>query len=1148
MYHGCDAMRCNKKTRLFASFRVLAILGYGMSQYHDEIQKWSLFMEAKHEYQVTGRVSHALASCTAMPTTSFFVLQHVLSSRVIVCANRFSNRIRSISKRRGSPSPGPPSNPSMGFSNLPNFSFDSSAPAPLASPQAQSTNPFAFGGQPSPALSFPPTNGSAASGVMSPTKSFGGFGTGAFGSQAGADVNGASANNGGGGFGSNAFSFGASQPSTASNPFASVQAPSSSFTFGATPTPATSQPSQSFSFGQTASASSAPAQNSAGASTTPFSFGQSVSSTPVFDALQAASTPNGVSNASTEPANTTSNLFGSKFAPTAANNSFSTPSFSFGATSATTSTQAPSQPATTPSKPTFSFGSTTPAASPAKLFGNDSNPTPKASFSFGSTTPAAEPSKPSAPATASVPTLSFGAFTPAKAAVEAPVVEASTTQKPSFTFGNANTKSTAAPTTTSSGIFGAPPASTAGALPSSNIFNLAKETPAQPTPAPQPVVPAKTPNFGAFTPAQSSSTTASAAVAQPQPPTSNQSNNLATSKFASFAPSSSKNTNASKPREAQISEQLRNRVMAEEAVTYPTNIRVEAHAQWWRDAKMFKLNDQVRQAFTYLQAGKHALFKDFTPLFQAYQTLAKEIQEEYAARESKSGGGSKNNPVKETISASATQPRSSIGPSTPSKFATQNSSDTAKKFGSFLSTSPAVGGQSSTPQASPAKDNSSFKAGSTPFKPAANANPGSTPFKATTESQLNSFAGTTVAKPSIGASSSGFKPTFGSSTNAAASAPAFGFKPNLAAPSGTNFMSQFGENAKKSFESEMKKEKAKRKAEEFDSDEDDPVEWEKKWEAEQELKRKKIEDARKLAPPTFSGSNTPGTSRSVSPAGSVLDGPKPAPVSFFNNIPADAAAKDDDDSDDESSKKVTFTGATAKSLADRITHDASNASSRSQNGSTDQTWNPASPIKFGTMNGANNSTANGTSTSNPFGSLNPKAATGPNANKSSLFAPASATPSTLTTADTSRASTPIESEAPSANGDQEGEDTTAPGNDLVKWEASVVGHDVLFENPKATAHKYINGGWIMQGTGPMAVLKNTETGVPSILMKASPSGKIVINTRLSSSVKYDAQKKRVRFAIAVTKDEGPSLESWIVGAGSEEKAKEMAAICEKEKA
>ena len=70
--------------------------------------------------------------------------------------------------------------------------------------------------------------------------------------------------------------------------------------------------------------------------------------------------------------------------------------------------------------------------------------------------------------------------------------------------------------------------------------------------------------------------------------------------------------------------------------------------------------------------------------------------------------------------------------------------------------------------------------------------------------------------------------------------------PSFGTPSGTNFMSQFGQSAKKTEEEMAKAAKAKRKADEYDSDDsgDDEAAWERKYDEEQRAKKQKIEEAK----------------------------------------------------------------------------------------------------------------------------------------------------------------------------------------------------------------------------------------------------------------------------------------------------------------
>ncbi|KAF1985650.1 hypothetical protein K402DRAFT_105468 [Aulographum hederae CBS 113979] len=108
--------------------------------------------------------------------------------------------------------------------------------------------------------------------------------------------------------------------------------------------------------------------------------------------------------------------------------------------------------------------------------------------------------------------------------------------------------------------------------------------------------------------------------------------------------------------------------------------------------------------------------------------------------------------------------------------------------------------------------------------------------------------------------------------------------------------------------------------------------------------------------------------------------------------------------------------------------------------------------------------------------------------------------------------------------------------DLIGQAAAKEGHDVLFEAARSRAQKLVAGKWEKQGTGPIMVLRNKESGYVSIWMKVDPLGKFVINTRANKEFKYEAAGKVVRFPI-ITKEAG--VEQWVVQFGEESAAKEM---------
>ncbi|MCJ1396275.1 hypothetical protein MMC18_009164, partial [Xylographa bjoerkii] len=115
----------------------------------------------------------------------------------------------------------------------------------------------------------------------------------------------------------------------------------------------------------------------------------------------------------------------------------------------------------------------------------------------------------------------------------------------------------------------------------------------------------------------------------------------------------------------------------------------------------------------------------------------------------------------------------------------------------------------------------------------------------------------------------------GQAGNPASSTQPSTFKvPSFGAPSGSSFLSQFGQNAKKTEEQA----KAKRKADEYDSEdgEDEEEAWERKYEDEQRAKKQKIEEAK--ANTTFKFVPNKASSNNNKDAESALASRQPQPA------------------------------------------------------------------------------------------------------------------------------------------------------------------------------------------------------------------------------------------------------------------------------
>ena len=272
--------------------------------------------------------------------------------------------------------------------------------------------------------------------------------------------------------------------------------------------------------------------------------------------------------------------------------------------------------------------------------------------------------------------------------------------------------------------------------------------------------------------------------------------------------------------------------------------------------------------------------------------------------------------------------------------------------------------------------------------------------------------------------------------------------------------------------------------------------------------------------------------------------------------------------------------------------------------SEDHTWKADSPIKFNAGNtppkfgsnaapafsftpatpasSAGKATASATSAAKPFGTLfgtssatpsfgsatpsqSLSSSKAPNVgfsfastkpNGASLGPPAS--DSVPQSTPTSRATTPgVATDAADSAGDSTAEgDAPAPDpqqRDLTALsETELREEEILFDGVKGKALKYERqspdaaSSWVNKGVGPVRILKGKGNKVVRILMRASPSGKIVINARLLAEVSYtNPQPKTVQVPIM---DEGSQMSTWLVRFGADEDAMRFLNACEKNKA
>ncbi|KAL5355127.1 hypothetical protein BJX96DRAFT_140759 [Aspergillus floccosus] len=205
---------------------------------------------------------------------------------------------------------------------------------------------------------------------------------------------------------------------------------------------------------------------------------------------------------------------------------------------------------------------------------------------------------------------------------------------------------------------------------------------------------------------------------------------------------------------------------------------------------------------------------------------------------------------------------------------------------------------------------------------------------------------------------------------------------------------------------------------------------------------------------------------------------------------------------------------------------------------TDNTWKPNSPIKFAdsTVTPASNGDSGAADAPKPFstlfggdGAADSKASTGSGtpslgfsfggpSQRSPFLAP-----SNVSSATPSRASTPG---VTSDTGAEESGDGDAveklPQVDLARSRAGEENEDVVMET-RARGLKFVDKSWESQGVGFLRVLKDRTTSRGRVILRADPSGNVVLNTALMKAIEYKVSGNNVQFL--VPKAEGPP-EQW----------------------
>ncbi|PYI21425.1 hypothetical protein BO99DRAFT_410935 [Aspergillus violaceofuscus CBS 115571] len=227
--------------------------------------------------------------------------------------------------------------------------------------------------------------------------------------------------------------------------------------------------------------------------------------------------------------------------------------------------------------------------------------------------------------------------------------------------------------------------------------------------------------------------------------------------------------------------------------------------------------------------------------------------------------------------------------------------------------------------------------------------------------------------------------------------------------------------------------------------------------------------------------------------------------------------------------------------------------------SGDNTWKPDSPIKFAASPSASGSATPAASEApKPFSSLfgapsslnkagsgSTQPSTGFSFGNPSLQAPSVLGSSALASATTSRQSTP--GVASDTGAEESGDGDAAenlPQADL-RTGAGEEDEDVVLENrARAMKHNKADSSWESQGVGFIRVLKHRTTSRGRILVRADPSGNVVLNTYLVDAISYKASGNSVQFM--VPQAEGPPV-LWALRVKTKDDAERLSKAMEETK-
>lgn len=81
--------------------------------------------------------------------------------------------------------------------------------------------------------------------------------------------------------------------------------------------------------------------------------------------------------------------------------------------------------------------------------------------------------------------------------------------------------------------------------------------------------------------------------------------------------------------------------------------------------------------------------------------------------------------------------------------------------------------------------------------------------------------------------------------------------------------------------------------------------------------------------------------------------------------------------------------------------------------------------------------------------------------------------------------------------------------------------------------------WVSKGTGPFRIMKNKSNGKLRVLIRATPSGRVLLNTNVLSTKGLFTNKGKMAQIMAVGSD-GKTMETWILSLGKDDAESKVA--------